>query len=321
MLTLPPKVRIFRMHLMKRIFLSSILCLMTSIVWGQEETTRLPVAIDSVEVSHVDTFNYVFPSEDRPNKLLEQFLFDIAQRSINPMASLEYMGSRKESVHELQHKQGETKAERPVWVLLVVFLLFLAVALVRLAFPGDFSMIVQAYYDERTLQQVSKEDNMLTSWPYVFLYLVFSLALGLFIVLMESSFERLDVLSWENYVRTSFLVALLFIFKILLIRFISFVFEIDRLVREYVTVLYLVYFNSMLFLMPFLLTATLVPTTYFKILLILFSVSVSILFIYRFLRTAFRLFGNLKFSIFYLILYLCALEVAPILILVRTLSN
>ncbi|HLT88002.1 MAG TPA: DUF4271 domain-containing protein [Sphingobacterium sp.] len=308
------------MYLLKRFFLGSILCLIISIAWGQEDTARLSTTIDSVE-KEIDTFNYIVPPDDRPNKLLQQFLSDIGQRSINPVASLDYMKSMMESSESAPHRQGDIKSERPVWVLVVIFLLFLAVALVRLAFPADFTMIVQAYYDERTLQQVSKEDNMLTSWPYIFLYLIFSLALGLFIVLMESSFERFDVLSLENYVRTAFLVALLFIIKILLIRFISFVFEIDRLVREYVTVLYLVYFNSMLFLMPFLLTVTLVPTAYFKILLILFSVLVSILFIYRFLRTAFRLFGNLKFSVFYLILYLCALEVAPILILVRTLSN
>jgi len=298
------------MYLLRHIFLSGILCLMMSLAWA-----------NSVQQDKIDTFDYVFPPADRPNKLVEELFSDVEQRSIHLIATLDYIASKKGPGDGLPHGQGETKTERPIWVLLVVFLLFFAVAIVRLAFPADFSMIVQAYYDERTLQQVSKEDNMLTSWPYIFLYLIFSLALGLFIVLMESSFVRLDILSWENYVRTAFFVALLFIVKILLIRFISFVFEIDRSVREYVTILYLVYFNSMLFLMPFLLVAIFVPIAYFKILLILFTVSVSILFIYRFLRTAFRLFGNLKFSIFYLILYLCALEVAPILILVRTLSN
>src|SRR5690606_20799061 len=154
-----------------------------------------------------------------------------------------------------------------------------------------------------------------------FLYLIFSLALGLFIVLIESSFSQLAVLNGENYLRTTLLVAVLFVFKILLIRFIAVVFQLERLVREYVAVLYLVYFNSMLFLMPFLLVVTFVPGSYFKFVLILFAIIASILFIYRFLRTAFRLFGNLRFSIFYLILYLCALEVAPILILVKTLST
>lgn len=309
------------MYLLKRIFLSSILCLMIGVAWAQVDTTRSTRMAERTEDGEIDMFNYVFPPQDRPSKLAERFLSDIGQRSINPIASLAYMKSLEEASDRASQPGGTIKSERPVWVLAVVFLLFLAIALVRLAFPADFTVIVQAYYDERTLQQVSKEDNMLTSWPYIFLYLIFSLALGLFIVLTESAFEHIEVLSMENYIRTSFFVALLFIVKILLIRFISFVFEIERLVREYVAVLYLVYFNSMLFLMPFLLTVTLVPTRYFNILLILFSILVSILFIYRFLRTAFRLFGNLKFSVFYLILYLCALEVAPILVLVRTLSN
>lgn len=309
------------MYLLKRIFLSGVLCLMFQIGWGQVEITDRSRGVDSLEVVEINTFNYITPPEQRPNQLLEQFFADIQRRSVNMEAMLDYIKSSTDDSEKTLHFQGEKKSQRPAWVLLVVFLLFLAIALVRLAFPGDFAMIVQAYYDERTLLQVSKEDSMLTSWPYVFLYLIFSLALGLFILLIESSFVRFDVLSWENYLRTAFWVALLFIVKILLIRFISFVFEINRLAREYVTVLYLVYFNSMLFLMPFLLTVTFVPTTYFKILLILFSILVSILFIYRFLRTAFRLVGNLRFSIFYLILYLCALEVAPILILVKTLSN
>ena len=306
------------MYLLKRFLLSSLLCLQVGFGNAQTDSVDHPVDTLQTVAEAVDTFNYAFPPEERPNQLLEQFLADIQLRSIDPVQMLLSM---RDAAPEPDGRQGLIKSERPTWVLLAVFTLFLAIAVVRLLFPGDFTRIVQAYFDERTLQQVSKEDNMLTSWPYIFLYLIFSLALGLFIVLIESSFTRSDILNWNNYGRTALVVAVLFIVKILIIRFISFVFEIDRLVREYVTVLYLVYFNSMLLLMPFLLVVTFLPTYYFKFVLILFAVVVCSLFIYRFLRTAFRLFGNLKFSVFYLILYLCALEVAPILILVRTLSN
>ncbi|WP_380881725.1 DUF4271 domain-containing protein [Sphingobacterium griseoflavum] len=264
-----------------------------------------------------DAFNYVYPAKNRPHQLLQQLMENVVKRSTQLTAALDF--GKGEGAGE--RVAGTQKLARPAWVLWSVFGLLLAVGIVRLLFPGDFAMIVQAYYNERTLQQISKEDNMLTSWPYILLYLIFSLALGLFILLLDSSFLHTEALNWNNYLRTTAVVAILFILKIILIRFLSFVFSIGRIVREYVTVLYLVYFNSMLFLMPILLAVTLVPANYFKFVLILFSVVVSILFIYRFLRTAFRLFGNLKFSVFYLILYLCALEVAPILILVKTLSN
>ncbi|WDF69259.1 DUF4271 domain-containing protein [Sphingobacterium oryzagri] len=306
------------MYWLKRIVLSSLFCLLAWHGFSQTDSLISTTPPDSIPQLAADTFDYVFPPSDRPNQLLTQFLAKILENSVDFNKSLAAIGAERDGVVSFT---GLAKSERPSWVLSCIFGLFVALAVVRLLFPSDFSMIVQAYYHERTLQQVSKEDNMLTSWPYILLYLIFSLALGLFITLIESSFVRLDLLNWNNYFRTAGIVAILFILKILFIRFISFVFEIGRLVREYVTVLYLVYFNSMLFLMPVLLIVALVPTSYFKFVLIFFSVVVSMLFIYRFLRTAFRLFGNLKFSIFYLILYLCALEVAPILILVKTLSN
>lgn len=222
---------------------------------------------------------------------------------------------------ELPVKQGKQKQSRPIWVLFVVIFLFLIAGILRVAFPVELRTIMDAYYKERLLLQVSKEDNLATSWPYIFLYALFSLSLGLFVVIVLSSFGESKYLSFENFLKNSLLVALLFIAKILIIRFISFVFLLDRIVREYIAVLYLVYFNSMFCLMPFLLAAVFVPSSYIRFLLLIYVVLVVLLFAYRFLRTAFHLFTNFKFSIFYLILYLCTLELAPILILVRALNN
>ena len=217
--------------------------------------------------------------------------------------------------------QGIEKTSRPLWVLFTTLFLFLCVGMVRVVFPTEFKIIIEAYYRERLLQQVSKEDSITTSWPYIFLYAIFSLTLGLFIVVLSSEFRDDQFLNAANYFRASGIIALLFILKILVIRFVSFVFELERIVREYVAVIYLVYFNSMLALLPFLLFSTLLPSSYFTILLILFVTFVSLIFIYRMLRTAMHLFSNTKFSISYLIIYLCALEIAPILLLIRALGN
>ncbi len=308
------------MFLIKQIIVGWVLMLCVSFSYGQiDSLSRGPISTDTVMKAPLDTFNYVFPPKDRPHKLLELLLDNIRERSSNTPSLLRSLQEQSHLANE--SVQGRMKSERPLWILLTVFLLFLAVAIIRLVFPADFMLIILAFYQERTLQQVSKEDNMLTSWPYVFLYVIFSLAFGLFVVLMESAFVRQELLRVDNYLETSFVVGLLFVLKILVIRFISFVFELHRLVREYIAVLYLVYFNSMLFLMPFLLITVFVPATYFKWILVVFSIVISILFVYRLLRTAVRLFGNLKFSLIYLILYLCALEVAPILILIKVLGR
>ena len=183
---------------------------------------------------------------------------------------------------ELPIKPGNIKYSRPIWVLFLTFLLFLVLGVLKIVFPVEVRTIVEAYYRERLLLQVSKEDNLATSWPYIFLYVLFSLSLGLFVVIVLSSFGQGTYLTFENFLKNSLLVGVLFIAKILIIRFISFVFLLDKIAREYIAVLYLVYFNSMFCLMPFLLAAVFVPSSYIPFLLIIYVVFVVLLFAYRF---------------------------------------
>ncbi|MFZ4862551.1 DUF4271 domain-containing protein [Sphingobacterium sp. Mn56C] len=220
-----------------------------------------------------------------------------------------------------QKMTATDRFDRPLWVLFVVLFLFFCIGLVRLFFVHVFQNIVLGFFNERILTQISKEDNVVTSWPYIFLYIIFSFSLAMFILIYQSSFVDNSVITVINFFRIAGIVGAMFLLKILLVRFVASIFQIERLAREYVTVLYLVYFNSMLILMPLLLFVTFSTSQYFKFILILFSVVVSILFLYRVLRTAYNLLGNLRFSLFYLILYLCTLEIAPILILVKTLNN
>src|SRR5690606_36719060 len=109
------------MYLLKDSFLRSILCMLMSTAWGQE-----------AHIAEVDTFDYVFLSADRPHQLAAQFLTEIEQRSVNPIAFLDYMEAKRGPRDSLSYGVGDMRVERPVRILLVVFLLFLAVALVGL---------------------------------------------------------------------------------------------------------------------------------------------------------------------------------------------
>ena len=300
--------------------------------YGQTLPVDSVLLVDSVAIKDSLAQVAIFESLDNNRKNSQIILFP--DKGINYL-KVAYDSTLKRGNQDLyfgieevgkHHKQsalqdGIEKSSRPAWVLLIVFLLFLMLGVLRIVFPVELKIIVDAYYKERLLLQVSKEDNLATSWPYIFLYAVFSLSLGLFVVVIMSSFGDKNYLTFENFLKNSGFIALLFIAKILIIRFVSFVFQLEKIVREYIAILYLVYFNSMFFLMPFLLAVVFIPAYYFQTISIIYICIVIILFSYRFIRTAFHLFGHFKFSIFYLILYLCSLELAPILILVRSLSN
>ena len=265
---------------------------------------------------------YIFLNEARPHPLLDSLRKHIVVEGNDFLQWMRFMNSlEKNKDGELIPKEASAKFARPGWVVVVVMLLVLGIGLVRLFFGSLFRNIIQAYYDKQALQNMSKEDSVLTSWPYIFLYLLFSFSLGLFLLVYVSSFQDMKVLTFNNFLKLSGVVAVLFALKILIVRAIALIFEIEKFVREYVVVLYLVYFNSMLIMMPILLMITFTPLFYFNFLLILWVIVVSSLFLYRFFLTALHMLGQLKFSIFYLILYLCSLEIAPILILVKMLNH
>jgi len=220
----------------------------------------------------------------------------------------------------VEHGREAVKAQRPRWVLLTVFLLFLAVAVIWAAFPADFGLIVRAFYEERRFRYMGNSDNRLTSWPYVFLFLVLSLALGLFIVLAGPVFGGQGPTAGGPFLETALLVGSLFVLKILTTRLVGPVFGMDKVARRYIAILYLIYFNGVIFLMPFLLAAVFTPDRYLEPVLVSSGI-VLIPLAYRFLKAVLGLFRNLKFSVLYLILYLCVLEVAPVIVLIKVLGN
>jgi hypothetical protein len=289
----------------------------------QSDSLQLTAHIDTNLSAPTDTtpFSYIFLDT---SNLVKR---NVIQDSLLSMIEIEYtdLGAWFQKMDKLKKTKTVSptvdKWNRPGWIVAVLILLLVSIGLVRLFFYSTFLNIIYGYFNERVLAQISKEDNVLTSWPYIFLYIIFSFSLGLFVVIYVSAKEDILFLTINNFGRLSLVIGGLFVAKLLLIRIISIIFEVKRLARDYVTVLYIVYFNTMLFLIPLLILAIFLPFAYLDYLAIILGVGAFLIFSYRMVRTALNLLGNLKFSIFYLILYLCALEIAPILILVKTLNN
>lgn len=314
------------LHKIILLFFSFIMC---GPVYAQDSEVPINTARDSVLRLPADSQyvqdslarEYIFLSDNKSNMLLDSLRALITVQGNDFTQWMQRMDSLKSKSETAVPQDAVYRNTRPAWVILVLMLLFLGVGLVRFVFRSAFQNIIQAYYNEQVTHEISKEDNLVTSWPYIFLYLLFSMSLGLFLLIYISGLGNNDMLTVQNFFSLSAFVAVVFVLKILLIRLVASIFELQRVAREYIAVLYLMYFNSMLILMPFLLIVAFVPVEYYQLLITLFAVVASGLFVYKFMITAFRLLGQLKFSIFYLILYLCALELAPILILIKALNS
>ena len=289
--------------------------------FSQTDSTIVNHDNSAFDSSDVKSFDYIFLDTS------ERLNHNPIQDSVLRIIEIEYtdLGAWFAKMDKLKKTRIVSplieKSNRPAWLVGILLLILISFGLVRIFFYPTFLNIIYGYFNERVLAQISKEDNVLTSWPYIFLYIIFSFSLGLFVVLYFSAKEDTLFLTLYNFGRISLVIGFLFVAKFLLIRIISVIFDAKRIARDYITVLYIVYFNSLLFLIPILILGVFLPFKYLDTLALLLILTTILLFSYRIIRSAFSLLGNLKFSIFYLILYLCALEIAPVLILVKSLNN
>jgi len=276
---------------------------------------------DTAQLVHLASLRQLLPDSAIQYPFIQQHYLDFLSLQDPIMQSFFRPNERQVSKDPVTYAAGMHKNKRQNWLLFTVLFLFFAVGFVRFFFSSDFHLIVSAYFQDRLLQQISKEDTVLTSWSFIFLYVIFSFTLALFISIYNGYvLQDLTFLKFSSFLKLVGIVAILFVLKITVIRFVAFVFEIQRLVREYVTVLYLAYFNAMLIFLPTILIACLIPSEYLQYVVWFAIVLTLLLFLFRMLKTGFHLVVHSKFSIFYLILYLCCLEIAPILILVRSIS-
>lgn len=269
------------------------------------------MAADSLAMQYI-----AFPDPSRPNALIDSLRQHVIVQNGNFMVWLDF-------ARQLEHNTG-TDAERPArepWILIALGLLLLLLGIVRIAFPNEVLSIIQAFYNDRMLIQVNKEDTLYSSWPFVFLYVLFGFAVGLFIYLCGTHYNEYGKNGVERFLGISVFVMLLFILKIIATRLIGFIFDLQRVVREYVSILYLSYFNAALVFLPIVLVLSLTPRASATWIVPAALIVVLCLFIFRFAKTSRNLLTNYPFSKFYLFTYLCCLEIAPILILVKVLGN
>src|SRR5690606_41331498 len=115
------------------------------------------------------------------------------------------------------------------------------------------------------------------------------------------------------YLIFSISIMVLFSLKIITLRFIGFLFDVPRLVREYVSILYLSYFNTALMFLPVVIIMAFSPKNLVGSFMIFGVFILTVIFIVQFLRAGASIFKTYSLSKFYLFLYLCTLEIGPIL--------
>lgn len=240
-----------------------------------------------------------------------------------------YIGKPNEPWYEMHGKRKADsyyKIGRPVpkgeiWVLSFILLLLLLFAVLRISFQKQLGDIMQAFYSNRVLNNLYKEDNLFTSWPFLFLFIQFGFTLGMFLYLISQYYQvSYGAGGLQFFVSISIAIVILYALKILILRGIGHLFNIQKPVHEYITVLYLSYFNISLIFIPLVVAFALTPLRYGLYFIAIASVLLVLIFLFQFIRAGYIILSNNRFSKVYLFLYFCALEICPILIVIKAIG-
>ena len=255
------------------------------------------------------------PRPDRPNPFLDSLL------EVNTVKDLDFVGWAKQFPKKTSRvNEGKLVPKREPWVIFSVLFLVAFFAVLKNAFPKELDSMLQSFYDNRMLGKVSQEDNVLGSRPFLFFYLLFGLTIALFLYLV-GKYLQLEYSSegFEWFLILAALIMGLFALKILVLRLLGILFDLGKVVKQYSTILYISYFNAAFVFLPLVVGFSLASYRWGIFFCYAALLLVGAVFLFQVLRAATLILSEYQFSKVYLIIYLCALEICPLLILVKAL--
>jgi hypothetical protein len=227
----------------------------------------------------------------------------------------------KISISNDPHQAGERLPQGKIWVLAFTAMLLVLFAALRQIFSKQLSTIVQSFFSNRILGNLNKEDNLFTSWPFLLLFVQFGFTIGMFFFLV-AQYQNLSYVKngFQFFLTISVGIIALYALKIMLLRLLGFIFNVQKPVSEYISILYLSYFNTSLLFIPLVVAFALSPLKYGSFYVAIAIVLLTVIFVFQFIRAGINILSNYRFSKVYLFLYFCTLEICPILILIKAIG-
>ncbi|HEX8376927.1 MAG TPA: DUF4271 domain-containing protein [Pedobacter sp.] len=272
---------------------------------------------DSIKAAG-DSISMVFikrPDPNRPNRFRDSLI------ELYSVKDADFQSWIKKFPKKIDpFDKGNPRAKGELWIIAFVVVLLFCFALLKNAFSKELSAIIQAFYSNRVLGQINKEEKFFNSWPFIFLYLLFGFIIGMFLYQCGKYFQlSYNYSGFGWFMRLSVIVIIMFTAKILILRILGFLLDAAKVVKEYVSILILSYFNTALIFLPIVIAFCLTPARYAPVYIYLCFILIACIFIVQFFRAASNILSGYRFPIVYLIFYLCALEICPLLILIKAL--
>lgn len=298
---------------MKRIALIFLLLCFLQPAWPQTRPQHSYVKPDTLLQGPAPTDT----SKNAANSFLQEFYQDYYTN----FDQLRIPGSLPEErvVPDLDFRRREV---RPAWQLLVLGILVMMAAILARFFRRDLRDLFEGFISNRLINQTIREPGMLNT-PAAFMLLLFGgLSIGaLLYFIIPPEILLFPYRGPELYFLLSGLTVLVYLARIFLLRTAGFIFGLKEFVNSYLYILYTATGTISFLILFFVLTRLLAPPALAELAIPGMQLIFLLFFVYQYTRGIWYLVNTFQFPKIYLILYLCAFEICPLLILGMGLFN
>lgn len=211
---------------------------------------------------------------------------------------------------------------RPAWQLLILAALSILAAILVRFFRKDLRDMFEGFVSNRLINQTIREPGMLNT-PMAFMLLILGgLSIGalLYFILPHAQLP-FPYRGPELYLFLSGLTVLVYLMRIFLLKMTAFIFGLREFVNSYLYVLYTATGTISFLILLLLFARLLAPPFLAELAIPALQLIFLLFFVYQYTRGVWYLVYTFQFPKIYLILYLCAFEICPLLILGMGLFN
>lgn len=206
---------------------------------------------------------------------------------------------------------------QPFWIAFIILLNISLIGYLRVWRYNGFKKFFQSIFISRFTHQFYREEFALTNSVSIYLSLIFVMITSLFCVQVATHYNiGIGLLSFDlvSFLIICLSIIIIYAVKITFLKSIAFIIQKEEIINEYLFIIFLINQGIGLFLLPSVVCVAYGNDRLKQMAIISGIIVIVLFFIFRIGRGIALSVNQKSISIFYLFLYLCTLEVLPLLL-------
>jgi hypothetical protein len=251
----------------------------------------------------------------RKNRLLKDRIESVQE----VLRSHQYLGFFKQAEYRKMDQKRVVNKDLLFYFLCGLVLYF---AILKLVFGKYLSNLFTLFFRVTMRQQQIREQLLQTPLPSLMLNILFAVSAGMYLNLILFYYKlNPDPSFWLSFSYCVALICLLYLGKLLILKTMGWIFNVGNATNTYLFIVFLVNKMIGMFLLPFLFLLAFPHPAILSGMVTLSFILVIALLIYRFIISYRPLRSEINVGRIHFIIYLCAFEIAPLLLIYKVLLN